>query len=164
MLPGQPEANVANVLRFVEEAKHAGADAVAFPEMCVGGYLVGDKWLDDEFCRDLASYDEDLAAASDGIAIVYGNIYLDDEVLFGARGLPGDWHPNQDGRPRRYNAIRVFQSGEPVPGWEGTPPSYHPACSPRRCCLPTGCSTTAATSSPRGMPPKTSRRPRLGAC
>jgi NAD+ synthase (glutamine-hydrolysing) len=45
---------------------------------------------------------------SDGIAIIYGNIYLDEEAM--TKGF----HPNEDGRIRRYNAVYVVQNGKMV--------------------------------------------------
>jgi NAD+ synthase (glutamine-hydrolysing) len=32
---------------MVEEAKAQSVDLIAFPEMCVSGYLLSDKWQED---------------------------------------------------------------------------------------------------------------------
>jgi NAD+ synthase (glutamine-hydrolysing) len=106
VVAGMPERNVASILSMIARAKDAGADAVVFPEMCVGGYLLGDRFLDDNFCRELMRYNQTLIEASDGIAVAWGNIFLDDAMS--ARGIHG-YHPNKDGRIRRYNAIYVAQ-------------------------------------------------------
>ncbi|MCK6548485.1 NAD(+) synthase [Myxococcota bacterium] len=108
VVPGLPERNVERMLTFVDEAKRRGAELVAFPEMSVGGYLVGDRWLEDDFCRALMAYDDVLLDASRDIAIAWGNVHLD--TTLEARGLHG-WHPNEDGRTRRYNAMRIAQGG-----------------------------------------------------
>jgi NAD+ synthase (glutamine-hydrolysing) len=103
---GLPDSNVGTMLRMIAEARNAGAHLIVFPEMCVGGYLVGDKWLDDAFCTELMRYNEGLREASDGIAVAWGNIHLDRSMP--DRGITG-FHPNKDGRLRRYNAIFVAQ-------------------------------------------------------
>jgi NAD+ synthase (glutamine-hydrolysing) len=105
---GMPDDNVARMLSMIERAKALGADLITFPEMCVGGYLLGDKWLDDDYCLSLMRYNERLVDASRGIAVAWGNVFLDRDLK--ARGLDG-YHPNKDGRTRRYNAIYVAQDG-----------------------------------------------------
>ncbi len=112
VLPGLPEENLKTILCFTDQAREQEVDLVVFPEMCVGGYLVGDKWLEDHFCRDLMEYNEDIRAASQGIAIAFGNIFLDDHI----NERTGDTapHPNRDGRHRKYNAVYVVQNGEYV--------------------------------------------------
>lgn len=106
VIPGQPEINVKNMLSKIEEAKQKHVDLICFPEMCIGGYLLGDKFLEDAFCRELMSYNDDILKASDGIAICYGNIYVNNS----SKG----YHPNKDGRIRKYNAVYVVQNGKYV--------------------------------------------------
>ena len=102
VVPGQPRVNVANMLNMIEEAKRKGVDLICFPEMCVGGYLLGDKFLEDAYCEELMGYNEELLEASDSIAIAYGNIYVDQ--------YNEGYHPNKDGRSRKYNAVYVMQN------------------------------------------------------
>lgn len=112
VVPGQPKKNLETMLRMIIQAKQRGAHLIAFPEMCVGGYLLGDRFLRDTFCRDLMEYNEDLRKASDGIAIAYGNIFLDEHI--NQRVGDNKHHPNKDGRTRKYNAVYIFQDGKPV--------------------------------------------------
>ena len=115
VIAGRPDKNVANMLSMIEEAKYESADLVVFPEMAVGGYLLGDKFLEDEFCKDLMAYNEELQKASKGIALAYGNIFVDDKSGERAGGIYSKAiHPNKDGRSRKYNAIYVFQNGKPA--------------------------------------------------
>src|SRR3989338_295928 len=65
VIPGQPQKNVARMLEMIKEAKQAGVNLIAFPELCVSGYLVGDKFLEDAFCADMMEYDEVLRKASE---------------------------------------------------------------------------------------------------
>ncbi|MBI2666257.1 NAD(+) synthase [Candidatus Woesearchaeota archaeon] len=111
VIPGQARKNIAKMLSMIKEAKQAGVNLIAFPELCVSGYLVGDKFLEDAFCTDMMEYDEVLRKASapdevtgkSGIAIAYGNIFVDK--------IQEGHHPNEDGRSRKYNAVRIFQNG-----------------------------------------------------
>jgi NAD+ synthase (glutamine-hydrolysing) len=70
---------------------------VVFPEMCVGGYFVGDAWLEEGWLRELEAMNPILQAAAQGITLVYGNVAVD----YQKRGY--------DGRPTKYNAAYVVQ-------------------------------------------------------
>lgn len=104
VIPGRPKLNLDRMLYMIREAKQKSVDLICFPEMCVGGYLLGDKFLEDSYCDELMSYNDDLLEASDNIAIAYGNIH----VVKTKNG----YHPNKDGRSRKYNAVYVMQNGK----------------------------------------------------
>lgn len=95
VIPGQPERNFLRMSEMVLDAKKQGADLIIFPEMAVGGYLLGDRWLDEDWCRYLDSFNEKIKSLSQGIGIIWGNIHF---------------HPlnslsiGRDGRPVRLNA------------------------------------------------------------
>ncbi len=114
VIPGNPEKNVENMLLLIEKAKKEKVDLIAFPEVCVGGYLLGDRWLSEDYCLDLMSYNEKIRQASAGIAVVYGNIYLDKQEDIEKRTNSKSRHPNKDGRTRKYNAIYIFQDQKPI--------------------------------------------------
>jgi NAD+ synthase (glutamine-hydrolysing) len=115
VIPGQPDKNLDCMLEHVSNAVDSNADLIVFPEMAVAGYLLGDMWLDEAFCADLASYNDDIRNASQKIAIVWGNIYVDSNEAINQRlGNHNGWHPNKDGRCRKYNAVFVAQNGEYV--------------------------------------------------
>ena len=111
VIPGSSKKNLATMLRMIKEAKQKKVDLVAFPEMSFG-YLLGDKWLEDSTCLNLMEFNEELRKASNGIAVAYGNIFLDKDI--NKRVGYNKYHPNKDGRTRKYNAIYVFQNGEPA--------------------------------------------------
>ncbi len=113
VIPGRPKKNLETMLRMINEAKQQNVDLIAFPELCVSGYLVGDKWTDDSFCEGMMSFNKDLLDASEGIAIAYGNIYLDKDI--NQRVSDAKKHPNKDGRSRKYNGVYVVQNGKAVP-------------------------------------------------
>ena len=110
VIPGDAGRNFATMQRMIAQAKGQGADLIIFPELCVGGYLLGDKWTDESWCDELMQYNELLLEESKGIAIVYGNIFRDAEV--NARWKNNAAHPNKDGRTRKYNAAYVMQDGK----------------------------------------------------
>ena len=72
VVAGQPSKNLATIASFVDRAKSNGADIVAFPELCVGGRFLGNRWHDADFISWVASFDEQILALSEGIGIVYG--------------------------------------------------------------------------------------------
>ena len=112
VIPGMPKVNFNNMLNLIEEAKKNQVDLIAFPELCIGGYLVGDKWANEEFCRDMMQFNKKLLEASHGIAVAYGNVYLDEKEMINQRFGDKSIHPNKDGRPRKYNAVYVIQNGK----------------------------------------------------
>ncbi len=103
--PGDPEANVRRMVELI--AAHASeTDLIAFPEMAVPGYLVGDLWLDGDWCEWMMTFNATLqrASAEHRIAVLYGNIFL-----------PNDGSVNKDGRRRKFNAAYLYQNGVAVP-------------------------------------------------
>ena len=107
--PGRPDLNVARMVELIGQARAAALDLIAFPELCVSGYIVGDAWEIDALVRDFGEWDAVLRAASQGITVVYGNVALD-PVRSG-----------EDGRPRKFNAVHVCRDGAAVPR-HGLPP------------------------------------------
>ena len=112
IIPNKAEKNLERMLSMIEEAKVQSVDLIAFPEMCVGGYLLSDKWQEDGYCNNLMAYNEILKQASSGIAIAYGNVYLDSFI--NKKCHDDRFHPNKDGRTRKYNSAYVFQDGKSV--------------------------------------------------
>ncbi len=100
VLPGRPEANTRRMLEAVAQARADGVALVAFPELAVPGYLLGDMWDRPSFLRACEACGERLREASQGILVVFGNVAVD----WGKRG--------EDGRVRRYNALFFAENGE----------------------------------------------------
>ncbi len=109
VVPGFVDKNVGKMLGMIEQAKTEKVDLIVFPELCISGYILSDQWTNEAFCDSLMRYNEVLLDASKGIAIAYGNIYLDKEI--NARWNDSAYHPNKDGRTRKYNAVYVMQNG-----------------------------------------------------
>ena len=96
---GRPDLNVRSMLGFIQRARSAGAAIVAFPEMCVPGYILGDAWEIDAMIEDYEGWSVEIRDASRGIAVVFGNVAID-------RGVIGE-----DGRARKLNAAWVCHDG-----------------------------------------------------
>ena len=112
VIPNKAKKNLQKMLRMVEKAKAQSVDLIAFPEMCVSGYLLSDKWQEHGYCNGLMGYNQILREASKGIAIAYGNVYVDEFI--NKRVNDDRFHPNKDGRTRKYNSVYVFQDREYV--------------------------------------------------
>lgn len=113
--PGMPERNVSSMIDMIQEARREGAHLIAFPELCVSGYLIGDTWTSDSACRDFMHFNRDIREESEGIAIAFGNVFMEE-----SNNHQG-YHPNKDGRLRKFNAVYIYQDGQTVRRKEETP-------------------------------------------
>ena len=102
VLPGRPDDNTRNMLKMIQEAKDNGAQMIIFPEMAIPGYLLGDTWEQTAFIKDCEECGQDIIDASRDIAIIFGNVAV-------------DWNKkNNDGRPRKFNALFTAYHGKLV--------------------------------------------------
>ena len=97
--PGHPWANCSRMLEFIATARAESIDLIAFPEMAVPGYLIGDVWERDAFLRECEECHDALRRASEGIIVTFGSVALDRT------------RRNEDGRVRKYNALFVAENG-----------------------------------------------------
>lgn len=100
VIPGRPDLNSEKFIQEIEKAKQRGVDVIVGSEMIVLGYLQGDEWEYDNLIRDLLKYNEKIREASQGITIIWGNVFADFDKK------------NEDGRTRKYNAAFVAQDGK----------------------------------------------------
>ena len=73
VIPGRPDRNAAHMREKIKEAKAAGTELALFPALSLSGLFLGGVWKQKTFLRDLADYAEEIAAAADGITVVFGN-------------------------------------------------------------------------------------------
>lgn len=105
VFPGEPARNGARMLELMDGARGLGAHLIAFPEMCIPGYLLGDMWERPAFLRECEAWAARVVAATgpggpgEGLAAVFGTV----AVEWGEKG--------EDGRPRKYNAFVAAQDG-----------------------------------------------------
>ena len=110
VVPGDVALMQQRVIEHIADAREQGADLVVFPEM-VYGYLLGDRWEDEGFLRDIETADRAIRDASHGLTVVWGSVVI-------------DWaRRNEDGRVRKYNAALVAthsawaNNGSPLQHW-----------------------------------------------
>ena len=110
--PGRPRTNTDTLLAHIREAVADGIELLVCPEMAVPGYLIGDRWEQQAFLRQCEACGEEIRRASAALTVVYGNVAIDWEKQ------------NEDGRPRKYNALFIADHGRFV-GPDGSP---YPFC------------------------------------
>jgi len=98
-IPMDIEKNLHTMFATIEQAKKEGSDLIVFPELCVSGYLLGDRFEYDDFIKELQDANEKIMEMSKGITIVWGNIVSDTAKK------------NEDGRIRKYNAVLIASNG-----------------------------------------------------
>ncbi len=95
---GRPDKNLFKILEKIEEAKKQGVKIIIFSEMVVPGYLLGDEWENKSFTSELMEANKTILDASEGIVVVWGNIFVD------------PLKKGEDGRERKYNAVFIAQN------------------------------------------------------
>jgi len=73
---GDIAGNTAKILDYLERAREAQADLVAFPELAITGYPPEDLLFKRSFLADNVAAMEKVAAASQGIAVVLGYVHI----------------------------------------------------------------------------------------
>ena len=73
--PGQPEKNFQTCKAEVEKAKADGVNLLIFPEMAIPGYMIGDRFEENDFIDDCEFYSQKLASeAGDNFSIIFGSV------------------------------------------------------------------------------------------
>jgi NAD+ synthase (glutamine-hydrolysing) len=108
--PGNSEANLATILGHLQRLA-GNANLVLFPELCVSGYFVGDRWTQESFIEEIESLHEEIRLASErhALAVIFGSVWIDRSGV------------NQDGRVRLFNAAIGFENGKPIARAEEIP-------------------------------------------
>ncbi len=116
--PGRPDLNLERMAARIDEARRAGAELIAFPEMCLTGYIIGDLWEVDALVLDFAAYSDQVRLLSEAITVVFGNVAVDPRRV------------HQDGRLRKYNAVWVCRDCQYVDR-PGLPPGLPVGTQPK---------------------------------
>ena len=53
VVPGRPDVNAGYIINEICRAAERKNDIVVFPEMCLPGYMIGDRWEDEAFVADV---------------------------------------------------------------------------------------------------------------
>ena len=78
VVPGRPDLNAASMRAKIAEAKAAHADLAIFPALSLSGLFLGGVWKQASFLCDCTAYAEEIAAAAEGITVLFGNAAADD--------------------------------------------------------------------------------------
>jgi NAD+ synthase (glutamine-hydrolysing) len=97
--PGAPRENTARMLAQIVAARSDGVALLVFPELAVPGCLLGDEWERPSFLRECEACGREVTAASQDMVVLFGNVAVDWE------------RRNEDGRPRKYNALFCAEDG-----------------------------------------------------
>ena len=116
-LPG----NTSKILDVVDRAKESGANLVAFPELTVPGYPPEDLLLKPQFLAENRLCMENIAEASEGIAVIVGfadfvggEVYNAAAVAYDGR-LVGTYHKQFLPNYGVFDEDRYFRSGDSCP-------------------------------------------------
>ncbi|HKP94716.1 MAG TPA: NAD(+) synthase [Fibrobacteria bacterium] len=101
--PGEPARNGARMLELIAEARGRGVSLLAFPEMSLPGYLLGDMWERRSFLRECETWTERIIEATGHpgppVTVVFGTVIADWRAL------------GEDGRVRKYNGYVAARGG-----------------------------------------------------
>src|SRR5512142_3487084 len=113
---GDLDGNTALILRGIDEARSAGADLVAFPELAITGYPPEDLLLKPEFVAANLKAVEALAEHTRGLTAVVGfvdrtaDLYNAAAVLHDGR-LAGVYHKHRLPNYGVFDELRYFRRG-----------------------------------------------------
>ena len=93
----------------IESAKNEQSHVIVFPELCVSGYVLGDRFEYSDFINELQEANDSIREMSKGIVVVWGNIISDTSKI------------GEDGRIRKYNAALIANNGAWVSCFSRTP-------------------------------------------
>lgn len=74
VVQGRPQHNFEVMKQMIEKARSVKADLIVFPEMAISGLVLEDQWLNEDWCLQVDSYNEQIKACSQDIGIIYGNL------------------------------------------------------------------------------------------
>ena len=77
---GDIAGNTARIIADIEQARAAGADLIAFPELAITGYPPEDLLFKTSFLQANVAAVEQVMAASRGIAVVVGYVAVDQDI------------------------------------------------------------------------------------
>lgn len=77
----QPQKNYQTIKNIVKQYEDQ-CDLIVFPEMCLGGYFVQDKYFHNDFQQQLLDYNPMIKSLSTNVGIIWGNIHFDGQHCY----------------------------------------------------------------------------------
>ena len=120
---GDLGGNTAKIIDYVDQARSHGADMVAFPELAITGYPPEDLLFKPQFIQANIARMEELAAASRGIAVVFGFVDADSDIHNAAAvawdgDVVGVYHKMYLPNYGVFDEERYFKAGSECPVFE----------------------------------------------
>ena len=117
---GDIPGNTARILDYMDRARQAQADLVAFPELAISGYPPEDLLFKTSFLQDNVSAMNQVVAASQDIAVVVGYVHVGADISNAAAlGYDGElidtYHKMYLPNYGVFDEDRYFQSGDTCP-------------------------------------------------
>ncbi len=100
VIPGRPDINAEYIIDEISSAAKRGIDIIIFPELCIPGYLIADKFEDQYFIEDVQAFNRKIiTSVPEKLVAIFGSVVSS---------------PNkgEDGRQRMYNAAIIAQNGK----------------------------------------------------
>ncbi|MEG0981047.1 MAG: NAD(+) synthase [Erysipelotrichaceae bacterium] len=96
---GKCQSNFEFMKSQVQAAVEQSADMIIFPQNAISGYVLGDQWLDDKWCKEVDAYNQLIIDLSSEIAIVWGNIKYRHQMLFNCAFYAFEGHTQMRVKP-----------------------------------------------------------------
>ena len=74
VVAGDLPGNLNRVKEYIHKARMQGCEGIVFPEMCLSGYLMGDRWESSSWLREIQAANEEVRALSQGLWVVFGSL------------------------------------------------------------------------------------------
>jgi len=99
VVPGRPDLNADYMIGEISSASKRGVDILIFPELCVPGYLIADKFEDADFIRDVEFFNRQIIDSMPAnLVVIFGTV-----ITSAGKG--------EDGRQRMHNTAIIAQGG-----------------------------------------------------
>jgi len=73
--PGKPQINFLACQKAAQKAKQDGINLLILPEMAIPGYLIGDRFEEDDFIEDCEFFSEELSKeATEDFSLIFGTV------------------------------------------------------------------------------------------
>ncbi len=106
VIPGNPAKNYETCFDAALRAKTAGVNLLILPEMAIPGYMVGDKWEENDFIDDCEYYSNQLAKeTNENFSLIFGSVAFYESVF----GKPQNGF---DGRKAKMNVAYIASNGK----------------------------------------------------
>ena len=81
IVPGNPALNFETCRAAAERAKKDGVNLLLLPEMSIPGYMIGDRWEENDFIEDCEFFSKELAKEADeNFSLIFGTVAFFESV------------------------------------------------------------------------------------